>query len=46
MNENVVNEKEFYQKEIIEMVDEIENSKFLGFLYHMIIAFKEKWGIV
>lgn len=46
MNENAVDEKEFYQNGIIEMIEGIENSKFLGFLYHMIIAFKEKWGII
>lgn len=37
--------KTLKKQEIKHMVDEIENLKFLDFLYDMIISFKKKWGI-
>lgn len=39
-------EKEnYYRDKIIELVKKIENPEFLGFLYQMLLSFKEKWGI-
>lgn len=38
-------EKEFYRKQIIEMVEKIENQKYLAFIYDMMMSFKKKWGI-
>lgn len=34
-----------YRELIIEMVQEINNRKFLHFLYGLINSFKQKWGI-
>lgn len=36
---------DYKKKNIIEMVEEIENVKFIDFLYDMIVSFKKKWGI-
>lgn len=38
-------EKEYYKEQIIEMVQKIENQKYLAFLYDMMMSFKKKWGI-
>ena len=38
-------EKEEYRKKIIEMVDRIENARYLKFIYDLLISFKKKWGI-
>ena len=38
-------EKEEYREKIIEMVDRIENARYLKFIYDLIISFKKKWGI-
>ena len=38
-------EKHYYKQKIIELVEKIENPEFLGFLYQMLLSFKEKWGI-
>ena len=38
-------EKEEYREEIIEMVDRIENARYLKFIYDLLISFKKKWGI-
>jgi len=43
-NENC-NEKDYYKQKIIEMVEKINNQKFLKFLYEMLISFQKKWGI-
>ena len=40
-----MNEKEVYRKRIIEMVQKIDNVKYLKFLYEMMMSFKKKWGI-
>ena len=38
-------EKKEYREKIIEMVDRIENARYLKFIYDLIISFKKKWGI-
>ena len=38
-------EKEEYREKIIEMVKEIENVRYLKFIYDLFISFKNKWGI-
>ena len=38
-------EKEEYREKIIEMVDGIENARYLKFIYDFLISFKKKWGI-
>ena len=38
-------EKEEYKEKIIEMVKEIENVRYLKFIYDLFISFKKKWGI-
>ena len=38
-------EKEEYKEKIIEMVKEIENVRYLKFIYGLLISFKKKWGI-
>ena len=38
-------EKEEYREKIIEMVNRIENSRYLKFIYDLLISFKKKWGI-
>ena len=38
-------EKEEYREKIIEMVKEIENARYLKFIYDLLISFKKKWGI-
>lgn len=35
----------WYRKKIVEMVEKIENLDYLEFIYNMMMAFKEKWGI-
>ena len=37
--------KEDYKKKIIEMVNKIENVRYLKFIYGLLISFKKKWGI-
>ena len=37
--------KEKIKKKIIDMICESENSNYLEFIYNMMMAFKEKWGI-
>lgn len=39
------NEKEEYREKIIEMVEKIENVRYLKFIYDLLISFKKKWGI-
>ena len=38
-------EKEEYREKIIEMVEKIENVRYLKFIYDLLISFKKKWGI-
>ena len=38
-------EKEEYREKIIEMVNRIENARYLKFIYDLFISFKNKWGI-
>lgn len=38
-------EKEFYKEQIVEMVKKINNSRYLEFIYDMMMSFKKKWGI-
>lgn len=38
-------EKEFYREQIIEMVQKIDNSRYLEFIYDLLMSFKKKWGI-
>lgn len=38
-------ENNYYKEKITELVEKIENPEFLGFLYQMLLSFKEKWGI-
>ena len=38
-------EKEEYKEKIIEMVNMIENERYLKFIYDLLISFKKKWGI-
>lgn len=33
-----------YKSEIIELINNIENEKFLSFIYRMIQSFKKEWG--
>lgn len=40
-----MSEKDGYKKQITELVEKIENTEFLEFLYQMLLSFKEKWGI-
>lgn len=35
----------WYREKIVEMVGEIDNLDYLEFIYNMMMAFKEKWGI-
>ena len=37
--------KEELKREIVELVDKIDNEKFLHFLLSTIKSFKKKWGI-
>ena len=37
--------KEDYKKKIIDMVNKIENVRYLKFIYGLLISFKKKWGI-
>lgn len=34
-----------YKQKIVEIINETENLNYLEFIYNMMIAFKEKWGI-
>lgn len=34
-----------YKEKIIEMVQKIDNSRYLEFIYDLLISFKKKWGI-
>ncbi len=34
-----------YKQKIIEMVSNTQNQNYLEFIYNMMMAFKEKWGI-
>lgn len=38
-------EKEWYRERIIEMVQKIDNSRYLEFIYDLLMSFKKKWGI-
>ena len=38
-------EKEEYREKIIEMINKIENGKYIKFIYDLLISFKKKWGI-
>ena len=38
-------EKEEYREKIIDIVNRIENARYLKFIYDLIISFKKKWGI-
>ena len=33
-----------YKKETVEFLNEIQNEKFLKFLYNVIVSFKKQWG--
>lgn len=39
------NEEKEYKEKIIEMVEKIENARYLKFIYDLLISFKKKWGI-
>ena len=39
------NEEKEYRKKIVEMVEKIENVRYLKFIYDLLISFKKKWGI-
>lgn len=34
-----------YKKELIKVINETTDVKFLQFLYEVVISFKKKWGI-
>lgn len=38
-------EKVLYEDKIVEMVNSIENARYLKFIYDLLISFKKKWGI-
>ena len=38
-------EKEECREKIIEIVNRIENARYLKFIYDLLISFKKKWGI-
>lgn len=38
-------EKEWYREQIIEMMQTLDNSKYLKFIYDLLMSFKKKWGI-
>ena len=38
-------EKVLYADKIVEMVNRIENARYLKFIYDLLISFKKKWGI-
>lgn len=38
-------EKDFYREKIIEIVKKIDNSRYLEFIYDLLMSFKKKWGI-
>ena len=38
-------EKQEYREKIIEIVNRIENARYLKFIYDLLISFKKKWGI-
>ncbi len=40
-----MNEVSNYKKEIVKILEKIENQEFLEFLYQMLQSFKKKWGI-
>lgn len=40
-----MNEEKEYKEKIAEMVDKIENVRYLKFIYDLLISFKKKWGI-
>lgn len=35
----------WYRENIIYMIEKIDNIDYLEFIYNMMMAFKEKWGI-
>ena len=39
------NEKEEYREKIIEMVEKIENVRYLKFISDLLMSFNKKWGI-
>ena len=39
------NEEKEYKEKIAEMVDKIENARYLKFIYDLLVSFKKKWGI-
>jgi hypothetical protein len=38
-------EKEYYKKQILEIIKGVNDEKFLEFMYYMVSAFKRKWGV-
>lgn len=44
MENEVFSEKEYYRQKIIEMINKIDDSGTLGYLYTFIKRFLEKWG--
>lgn len=34
-----------YRQQIIQLLDKIENTEYLEFIYNLLQAFKKKWGI-
>lgn len=36
---------EDYRKEIIDIIEKIDNQTYLRFIYNLLISFKNKWGI-
>ena len=38
-------EKRYYKEEIIKILGEIKNEKYLEFIFYMLNAFKKNWGI-
>lgn len=42
---NMVGNTELQRQKINELVEKIEDTEFLEFLYHMLRSFKKKWGV-
>lgn len=37
--------EECYRKQIIEIIEEIDNLNLLEFIYNLLVSFEKKWGI-
>lgn len=38
-------EKEWYRENIVEIINETEDLKYLEFIYKLLLSFKKKWGV-